>query len=218
MFMCRPSRARAFCEALEFRRMLSKTLVINGTSGADTWGIDAHAGTYVVNGSSTFDPLVTDIQVNGFDNFDLLIIDRTDVPVVFNGGNGDDWLDLSDNVGNHTADISGITAPVTMNGGPGSDLAQAFDDNNPFSSTYSINASSFQGGSSAPLNFASSVERFGLVTGKGNNAIYINSMTAATDITVFAGTGGNALYADMNTLAGNITYYGDPGAGYDALH
>src|SRR6266487_4590613 len=77
-------RARPI-ERLESRRLLS-TYVINGTSGADSWIIDAQAHFYTVNGSTVFDPAVTDIQVNGLDDLDLLVIQRTDVPVVFNGG------------------------------------------------------------------------------------------------------------------------------------
>ena len=176
--------------------------MINGTSGADSWLVDFHAGVYTVNGSSSFDPLITDVQVNGFDNIDFLDVLRTDVPVVFNGGNGGDLLDLSSF---STANISGVTAPVTYNGGAGTDAAQPIDSNFPSNTAYTVNGSAVQRTGTGVLNLASSVEELHLHTGAGNNSITVSSLTTAANVIVYAGAGGNSMFVDMNTMLGNIT-------------
>jgi len=64
---------------------------------------------------------VTDIQVNGLDGADSLVIYNSWRPIVFNGGNGNDTLTLTG------GDLGHITAQVTFNGGAGTDAASLND-------------------------------------------------------------------------------------------
>src|SRR5436190_12826019 len=102
---------RSFCELLESRRLLS-TYFINGSAGNDSVSIedDSSAGLYV-NGSFVPSSGVTDIQVNGLDGADSLVIYNAWRPIIFNGGNNNDTLTLTG------GDLGHITAQVTFNGG-----------------------------------------------------------------------------------------------------
>src|SRR5262245_14933716 len=92
--MLTPSRSGASCQTLESRRLLS-TYVINGSAAVDSWTLEADLGQVTVNGSTVVQAGITDVQVNGLDSGDILSVAHASIPVVFNGGNGDDTLALS---------------------------------------------------------------------------------------------------------------------------
>ena len=100
------SRARkgAACEALEARRLLAATLVINGTDAADTIRLRQSGATLSVtkNGSSTnyntspnnsYPAGIGSVTVNGKNGADVIQADVTvKVPLVLYGGSGNDSL------------------------------------------------------------------------------------------------------------------------------
>src|SRR5207237_2390072 len=150
-----------------------------------------------VNGQTTNNPSITDVQVNGFDGSDTITVSVATIPVVFNGGNGDDWLIVSD------GNLGGVTAQVTYNGGAGYDTAIEKDSSNSnFAETYQFNGDTIQRATdnTGILKVASDVDDTELYANDGNDAIYLNSITVPTHIGVVAGNGGDLLYIDMNTM------------------
>ncbi len=105
---------RAALEPLEQRYLLA-THVINGTPADDTWVINAAPGQVVNNGVTTNDASITDVQVNAFGGSDTLILNSASIPVVFNGGDDGDLLNISG------GQLASLTAAVTFNGNAGGD-------------------------------------------------------------------------------------------------
>src|SRR5437762_7834780 len=201
---------RSFCELLESRRLLS-TYFINGSAGNDSWSIDGDSHSIYVNGSQIASSGVTDIQVNGFDGADSLVIYGTAVPVVFNGGNNNDTLTLTG------GDLGHITAQVTFNGGAGTDAASLNDNIENVHTTYSFSGNSFDRSGVGHLVYDSAVEALLLNTGFESNSIYISTLSAAPQISVNGNIGSDYMYVDMNGSPGPVTFNGGGGAGIDSL-
>src|SRR5688500_7232848 len=112
-----PRRARSaprMLEVLECRRFLA-THIINGTAADDTWQISAAAGQVTLNGITTNNPSITDVQVNGLGGFDTLIINSGSIPILFNGGEDGDLLNVP------SGQLASVTGAVTFNGNAGGD-------------------------------------------------------------------------------------------------
>jgi hypothetical protein len=113
---------RRIIEILEPRTLLS-TYVINGGAGNDVWWqLEARAGQVIVNGQTVDNPAITDVQVNGFDGTDLLVINAASIPIVYNSGPGGTNEDRDRlRVGNGLLSTL-VTAPITFNGSFGSSV------------------------------------------------------------------------------------------------
>jgi hypothetical protein len=209
---CRRRRAHPI-ESLESRTLLS-TYVINGTNGTDIWHLEADAGQVFYDGTMHNVPGVTDVLVKGFDGGDVLVVNHTTIPIVFDGGFGDDLLSLT------SSTLSQITGPITYFGSSGFDTAEFRDPLNPTNSTYSIAGSSFDRNGFGRTTWDGGCDELKLETGTGSNAIYLNpTSTNPLNVAVTGSTGSDACYADMNSWgAGSVNFIGGGGAGVDAFN
>ncbi|HEY7087589.1 MAG TPA: hypothetical protein VH518_05830 [Tepidisphaeraceae bacterium] len=204
-------KARYDLEFLETRTLLS-TYVINGTSGPDTWHIEADAGSIFIAGQGTISvPGLTDVQVNGFDGSDELTIGHSTVPVVFNGGNQDDDLELTSGLLS-----SQVLSTITFNGQGSDNTVHCRDEIFPNSTTYSFYGANTVDWTSGKLIY-SNVDDISLSTGKGTNAIYVNSVANLAAVTITGNTNSDSCFVDMTGIISGVDFHGGGGAGSDGL-
>ena len=196
-------------EPLEGRRLFS-TFVLNGTSGTDIWHLETYADGRVYRGSTLLssNPANTDVQVNGFDGQDIVVVNHADLPIVFNGGNHDDLMSLT------SSNLVQVTAQTTFNGGNGNDTGEMRDPLNPSNTTYNFSGNSFDRGDFGKLKWDAAVENLHLETGTGGNAIYVNMLSNNTNITIDS-YGSDACYVDMKGTTGSVNFYA--GTDFDSL-
>jgi hypothetical protein len=200
-------------ESLEPRRLLS-TYVINGSAGNDTWSIETLPGKVFVNGTTFNVPGVTDVQVNGFDGADSVLTTHADLPIVFNGGNGDDNIQV------HSGFMSAqINARITFKGDGGFDQVDCGDSlmNTHVQYTFGTDRLSWGLGSIDVGGFSggAGVELLILRTSAAGSTVHMDYVTPACN-TVIEGSGG-ADDIGMNLFGtwANVTVHG--GGGNDTI-
>jgi hypothetical protein len=203
---------RYACEACE-RRILLSTFTINGTNAADTWQLSADAGVVTVDGVTTTNASITDVQVNGLDGNDTLFVIHANIPVVFNGGNHDDQLFASPAVGLMTQEVH---TTLTFNGGPGNDLADGRDDNYAAANSYTYSSASF-GWGTGNLTWNATVENLYMSGGPGGSTVSVAALSVPVGITINGNTGSDSVTVDMAGSTGTVGIVGGNGAGTDSM-
>ena len=195
-------------ETLEPRTLLS-TYFVTGTSGSDHWFIDCGPGVVRVNGVQTNNPAITDVLVNGFDGQDSVVIQSAGIPVVFNGGNHDDWISLT------SGNLTPITATLTFNGGVGYDYVEVRDTLYAPNTTYTVNSNNVfeRATGHGRTVMDTGTESLRIEGGGGSNAYYINNVMPTLGIAILGGTTGEQFHVDMVT-ARNVSIDGAGGSDY----
>ena len=205
----RKTNVKHVIEPLERRTLLS-TYVINGGAGNDHWFIDCSPGVVRFNGTQINNPAITDVQINGFDGRDSVVIQSAGIPVVFNGGNHDDWISLT------SGNLTPITSTLTFNGAGGYDYVEVRDTLYGPNTTYSVNSNNVferATGHGRTLMDAGT-ESLRIEGGSGSNAYYINNVMPTLGISITGGATGEQFHVDMVT-ARNVSI--DGGGGNDYL-
>jgi hypothetical protein len=196
-------------ETLESRTLLS-TYLINGTSGNDHWFIDCSPGVVRFNGTQINNPSITDVQINGFDGQDSVVIQSAGIPVVFNGGNQDDWISLT------SGNLTQITSTLTFNGAAGFDYVEVRDNLYAPNTTYTVNSNNVFERATGHGRTVMDVgtESLRIEGGTGSNAWYINNVMPTLGLSLTGGATGEQFHVDMAT-ARNVSI--DGGGGEDFL-
>ena len=146
----------------------------------------------------------------------VLLLDASDGPDIINvrsllnaatiqGGAGNDSIRVGSTAGtNDDGDLTGINAPLTVNGGPGSNQLILSNFSNPVSNAVTFGAGSVTGAAGVPINFLASGGTFTATDGSGNGLWYRGSNLADDFITVAGTPAGGQIAVDGN--GGNDTF------------
>jgi hypothetical protein len=199
------------CERLERRTLLS-TVSIAGTSGPDTWTIEADAGSYTLNGTPVSAPGMDAMVFNGLDNNDQLVISHTTIPITFNGGNGNDNM----SAGNGQVSQQ-VLVTCTFNGGAGIDTAEAREENNNLNTNFTVSSSTVSWGSAA-LNWDTTIDGLNVYTGTTGSTVTIGALFTPVIITVIGNNDASeTVNLAMNGSSSLVAFNGGTGVGVDSL-
>ena len=201
---------------LGFVRDMFGGLHINGTGGNDAITISSSGGMITVssagNGSFTRPSIdLTSISVMGRGGNDSVTINSAPagVSVFVEGDAGNDTVFVGGSLTRNLGDVGGI---VAFAGGAGSDRIGLNDQNGPAGSNYTFSSSSAGRGGWMGMNF-SSVETID-IGGAGGNCVYnVDSLPAASSMTIDDGQGMDVLNVaqaggNLDTVGANINFHG----------
>src|SRR5439155_5171055 len=206
--------ASGVVERLEPRRLL--TYVINANpSTQNFYELDVRSNGNVYNFGTLIATGATDVQVNGGPMLDEVVVDRAELPIVFNGGGGGDFCYLGGNPSSPN-ELSLITSTVTFHGtASAGDKVGIIDSAHTTNATYTVNGNSFNRQGMGQISWDTSVELLTLSTGSGTNQINVTGAPTTTSMTLSGNTAPDTLYADWSAGSSSIDFFGGVSGGGD---
>src|SRR5439155_5615403 len=190
--------------------------VINANPSAQNfYELDVRSNGNVYNFGTLIATGATDVQVNGGPMLDEVVVDRAELPIVFNGGGGGDFCYLGGNPSSPN-ELSLITSTVTFHGtASAGDKVGIIDAAHTTAATYTVNGNSFNRQGVGQISWDTSVELLTLSTGSGTNQINVTGAPTTTSMTLSGNTAPDTLYADWSAGSSSIDFFGGVSGGGD---
>jgi hypothetical protein len=194
-------------------------LYLNGTADADALSVDVSGSTFTLsragyNATGSTSGL-TQIVVNGRGGADTINILHTGgLSVQVSGGAGDDVLNIGSGAAANLSAAS--TAPITFDGGAGTDATVCFDNGSAFTGTYTLSAGALARSGFGGLTY-SALEALSLSASDTASTIDVTGTFSTTPITI-NGNGGDDVFNISATASGSSPVFIRSGAGNDSVN